>query len=78
MRDSEEHKAGVTDGEIARDQAARSGTGSTLEVANYVLETAKGLRNVTRLAGRRDLAFLDYLLAMAEDEATNLAARAYH
>lgn len=78
MRDSEEHKTAISDGEMAREQAARAGSGSTLEVANYVLEAAKGLRNVTRLAGRRDLAFLDYLLAMAEDEATNLAARAYH
>ncbi len=51
---------------------------STMDVAMQVLEAAKGLRQMTRLAGQRDLAFLDYLLAMAEDEASKLAERAYH
>jgi hypothetical protein len=33
---------------------------------------------LTRQAGQKDLAFLDYLLAMAEEESGCLAAHVYH
>jgi hypothetical protein len=52
---------------------------ATADVASYVADMVKGLREVTGGAGaRRDLGFLDYLLAMAEDEATKLCSNVYH
>jgi hypothetical protein len=52
--------------------------GKTVELAIYVGELLKGVRQLTRQAGRKDLAFLDYLLAMAEEESGCLAAHVYH
>jgi hypothetical protein len=50
----------------------------TSDVASYALSILQGVRRVTRQSGNKDLTFLDYLLAIAEDEASNLASRIYH
>lgn len=55
-----------------------SETNKTVEVATYVGELVKSVRQITRVAGQKDLAFLDYLLAMAEEESGCLAANVYH
>jgi len=54
------------------------GTNKTVELATYVGELLKGVRQLTRQAGQKDLAFLEYLLAMAEEESGCLAANVYH
>jgi hypothetical protein len=54
-----------------------TGTNKTVELATYVGELLKGMRQLTR-QGQKDLAFLDYLLAMAEEESGCLAANVYH
>jgi hypothetical protein len=53
-------------------------TSKTVELATYVGELLKGVRQLTRQAGQKDLAFLEYLLAMAEEESGCLAANVYH
>lgn len=50
----------------------------TVEIAGYVSDTVKGIRRLTKRTGSRDLAFLDYLLALAEQEAESLASNVYH
>jgi hypothetical protein len=50
----------------------------TCDAASYTLSILRGVRRVTRQSGNKDLTFLDYLLAIAEDEAANLASRVYH
>lgn len=50
----------------------------TIEVATYIADMLKGMRHLAKRAGSTDLNFLNYLLAMAEDEASKLAANAYH
>ena len=57
---------------------AISGTSQTVEIATYLAEMLKGVRRLTEQSGRKDLAFLAYLLAMAEEESGCLAANAYH
>jgi hypothetical protein len=52
-------------------------TNRTRATASYAADMLKGLRQLTRV-GQKDLAFLDYLLAMAEEEAACLAANVYH
>lgn len=49
----------------------------TVELAAYVGELLRGVRQLTRQAGQKELAFLDYLLAMAEEESGCLAANVY-
>jgi hypothetical protein len=48
------------------------------EVAAYTCDLLKAARRVVRRRGSRQFAFLDYLLAMGEQEASNLAANVYH
>ena len=55
-----------------------TGANRTIELATYVGELLKGVRQLTRQTGQKDLAFLDYLLAMAEEESGCLAANVYH
>jgi hypothetical protein len=55
-----------------------TGANRTIELATYVGELLKGVRQLTRQAEQKDLAFLDYLLAMAEEESGCLAANIYH
>ena len=50
----------------------------TPATASYIAEIASGLRELTKESGRRDLKFLDYLLAMVEEEAATLASRSFH
>lgn len=50
----------------------------TPEIAGYVTDSLKGIRRLTKRTGRKDLAFLDYLLALAEQEADSLASNVYH
>jgi hypothetical protein len=50
----------------------------TRDVATYALSLVRGLRQLTRQADSKDLEFLNYLLAIAEDEAANLSSRVYH
>lgn len=50
----------------------------TPDVASYVAEMLDGLRVLTGEPGRKDLQFLDYLLALAANEATTLASHNYH
>ena len=50
----------------------------TVEISQYALDIICGVRRLTRSAEGRDLKFLDYLLAMAEDEASKLSSRSYH
>jgi hypothetical protein len=57
---------------------AAPGINKTVELATYVGELLKGVRQLTRQAGQKDLAFLEYLLAMAEEESGCLAANVYH
>jgi hypothetical protein len=52
--------------------------GGTVEIAAYVGELLKGVRQLTQRGGQKDFAFLDYLLAMAEAESGCLAANIYH
>ena len=72
MRDSEDGRMATT----VMWTNPQADAASPMDVATYVLEAAKGLRRITRQSAHRDLAFLDYLLAMAEDEASKLAGRA--
>ena len=60
------------------DVRAPGDTNKTVEVAAYIGELVRSVRQITRVAGQKDLAFLDYLLAMAEEESGCLAANAYH
>ena len=48
------------------------------EVAAYTCDLLKAARRVVRKRGSKQFAFLDYLLAMGEQEASNLAANVYH
>ncbi len=50
----------------------------TVEVAGYVASMLAGLRQLTGSPSHRDIAFLDSLLATAEEEAKNLATRIYN
>ena len=49
---------------------------STQDAAASILDMVRGLRRLTD--HRKDLQFLEYLLAMAEEEAQQLASRPYH
>ena len=53
-------------------------TNKTLHISSYVHTMLKGIRELTRQSGQKDLKYLDYLLAVAEDEASNLASKPYH
>ncbi len=55
-----------------------TGANRTVELATYVGELLRGMRQLTRQTEQTDLAFLDYLLAMAEEESGCLAANIYH
>jgi hypothetical protein len=61
-------------------QVAKEGTSppGTVEIAGYVADSLKGIRRLTKRTGRKDVAFLDYLLALAEQEADSLASNVYH
>ena len=48
------------------------------EVAAYTCDLLKAARRVVRNRGSKQFAFLDYLLAMGEQEASNLASNVYH
>ena len=48
------------------------------EVAAYTCDLLKAARRVVRKRGSNQFAFLDYLLAMGEQEASNLASNVYH
>ena len=48
------------------------------ETALYVHAALQELRKLTRLTDKKDLKFLDYLLAVAEEEAQKLASHVYH
>ena len=48
------------------------------EVAAYTCDLLKAARRVVRKRGSKQFAFLDYLLAMGEQEASNLASNVYH
>lgn len=50
----------------------------TPEVASYVASMIQGLRLLTGRKSSADMAFLDYLLETAEDEASNLASRSFN
>jgi hypothetical protein len=50
----------------------------TVAISSYVEDMVKALRQLTRASDQRDLSFLDYLLALAEQEASMLSVRAYH
>ena len=48
------------------------------EMAEYVSDITRGVRRLTTNSRHRDLLFLDYLLAIVEDEAAKLTAHSYH
>ncbi len=48
------------------------------DIATYVLDLVRGLRQITQAADQKDVRFLDYLLAITEVEAGKLAERHYH
>ena len=48
------------------------------EVAAYTCDLLKAARRVVKKRGSKQFAFLGYLLAMGEQEASNLAANVYH
>jgi hypothetical protein len=56
--------------------AAEAGVTTPQETASYLLDLVRGLRRLTGQA--KDLQFLDYLLAVAEEEAQQVSARQYH
>jgi hypothetical protein len=61
--------------QIVKERATPPGTP---EIAGYVTDSLKGIRRLTKRTGRKDIAFLDYLLALAEQEADSLASNVYH
>jgi hypothetical protein len=61
--------------ELAKQMASPPGTA---EIAGFVADSLKGIRRLTKRTGRKDLAFLDYLLALAEQEADSMASNVYH
>ena len=54
------------------------GTNKTVEIALYVADMIRGMRQMTKQSEQKDLAFLDYLLATVQDEALTLSSRVYH
>ena len=60
------------------DLEATEAAPSTTDVSSYIADMIKGLRELTRKPDGREMAFLDYLLAMAEDEACKLGSNVYH
>ena len=60
------------------DVLSRAGEMGTVEVAAYVASMLEGLRQLTGTRRTRDIAFLDDLLATAEEEAKNLTTRIYN
>ncbi len=51
---------------------------STADIAAYIADMVSGMRELTKGPGTRELGLLDYLLAVAEDEASKLAVNVYH
>jgi len=51
-------------------------TTTSQETAGYLLDLVRGLRQLT--CQTKDLQFLDYLLAVAEEEAQQVSSRQYH
>ena len=49
----------------------------TIEISSYALSIIGGLRSITKRSGK-DLEFLDYLLAMAQEEASRLRMATRH
>ena len=56
----------------------KAASDSTAEVSTYVVEMTRGMRQLTRGSRQKDLVFLDYLLAIVEQEATSLTSNVYH
>jgi hypothetical protein len=57
---------------------APEGDIAATDIATYVLDLVRGLRQITHSADQKDVRFLDYLLAITEVEAGKLAERHYH
>ena len=64
----------------ARKPLDEDGVGSipSVDIASYIAELLRGVRHFTKPTGRKDLASLDRLLAMTEDEASRLSSSSYH
>jgi hypothetical protein len=48
------------------------------EIGCYVRDLAHGMRQITLRADQKDVRFLDYLLAIVEEEARKIAEHSYH
>jgi hypothetical protein len=48
------------------------------EVGGYVREMVHGMRRLTQRLDQRDVRFLNYLLAIVEEEARKIADNSYH
>ncbi len=73
MKQSPVQKGGQSPKVVIQDQEVTAN-----EVAAYTRDLLKSARRVVRKRGSQQFAFLDYLLAMGEQEASNLASNVYH
>lgn len=48
------------------------------EVGCYVRDLAHGMRQITQRVDQKEIRFLDYLLAILEEEARKVAEHSYH
>ncbi len=48
------------------------------EVGCYVRDLAHGMRHVTQRVDQKEVRFLDYLLAILEEEARKIGEHSYH
>jgi hypothetical protein len=48
------------------------------EVGCYVHDLAHGMRQITQRVDQKEIHFLDYLLAILEEEARKVAEHSYH
>ncbi len=49
-----------------------------IEIGSYVRDLVQGMRRLTQRIDQRDVRFLDYLLAIVEEEARKVAENSYH
>jgi hypothetical protein len=58
--------------------ATMSAEPTATEVGCYVRDLAHGMRQITQSVDQKEIRFLDYLLAILEEEARKVADHSYH
>ncbi len=48
------------------------------DIGGYVRDMAHGMREITQRIDQKEVRFLDYLLAILEEEARKIAEHSYH